>query len=212
MTTKKASLSSAQQQHGLALISALLALLVIAIIGVALGSGGALFRKTTVAQEDQTTSLTAAESVLVAVERTIVENQVNTPDVLNPDKSGAQLYTSKRSKVNDPSSCSGEGWWSSSACWKSQAMNVITLQNAADPRFGGSLQGANLDLKDAMGLTSHPRFRVEVDRTNAGLRPLNAGDDVGGLRLYQITVNSTGRGEAETFLRSIYGVMENKIN
>lgn len=202
---------SKQQQQGLALISALLALLIIAIIGVALGGGGVLFRKAIVAQEDQTTSLTAAESVLVAVERNILDSQINNPAVLNPTNNSAQRYTSTRSKLNDPSSCSGDSWWANQGCWQSQGLNIITLQNAADVRLssGGSLDDVNLDLKTSMGLISHPRFRVEVDRTIAGLRPFNAGDNTRGLRLYQITVTSSGRGDGETFLRSVYGVMEN---
>lgn len=202
-----------QRQHGLALISALLALIVIAVIGVALGSGGILFRKATVAQEEQTTSLTAAESLLVAVERSIVRSQVNEPDQLNPDKNDSMLYTSTRSKAT--SGCNGEGWWALESCWNDANLKIITMQSENSGLFADNapLKEARFDLKTDMGLTQQPRVRIEVDRTNAGLRPLNSADNAGGLRLYQITVHSTGRGETtETFLRSIYGVMENNLN
>lgn len=196
--------------HGLALISALLALLVIAVIGVALGTGGAMFRKMVTAQDDQSISTAAAESVLIAVERGLFVAADTDFDLLNPASGKTNVIATQLSGSTDPSaqSCAQTTWWMQNGCWS--ASNGVIKVGSSSLLFaaGQPLAVANLDL-DSMKLSDKPQFRIEVDMSNQGLMARNLEVGAGGVRLYQITVRGNGRGDADSYLRSIFGLIDN---
>lgn len=210
MTLPLQNYSHPSGAHGLALISALLALLVIAVIGVALGTGGAMFRKMVTAQDDQSISAAAAESVLVAVERGLFVAADTDFELLNPDSGKQGVIVSQLSGSTDPSaqSCAQTSWWMQDSCWGANNGVIKVGSNNALLASGQPLAIANLDL-DSMELSAKPQFRIEVDMSNQGLMARNLEVGASGIRLYQITVRGNGRGDADSYLRSIFGLIDN---
>ncbi|MBQ1784430.1 MAG: hypothetical protein II007_12335 [Gammaproteobacteria bacterium] len=188
-----------KRQCGIALLSALVILIIVAVIGIALGRSGVVGQRSVTATSDQLIAVTAAEGTLTALERATRRNLFGT---------NAKSYL-PGSYVDDMNELDGSTanptWWQaeSGATW-------MTFGTGTAFGSGGDLEAesAMTTSLDSMGLASMPEFRVEVDPTNTGLRKLNAGEGTEGLRLYQITVKAAGRGNAEVVLQSVYGIME----
>lgn len=187
-----------RRQRGIALFSALLILIVIAVIGIAIGTGGSVMQKTVSAQQDLSVAASAAESTLVAAERAIRYNKLYRSEVVDPTSGATDIF------VTDFDANSR--WWEDSANWA--AAGVVTM-DATAPLFGVGKPLESVAPKfDAISLSDKTQFRVEVNMDPAGLRKLTAEEGATGLRLYQVTVRSSGRGTAEKTMQSVYGVME----
>lgn len=196
---KHALIFNSTNQHGLALLSALIILIIVAVIGLALGRSGVIGQSSVTAKSDQVIAVTAAETTLTALERATRRNLFGT----NAEKYLPGSYIDNLNAVD--ASGANPTWWQTDggAAW-------MTFGAGAPFGSGGDLEAEaaiTASLND-MGLGGMPEFRVEVDPTNTGLRKLDAGEGTEGLRLYQVTVKAAGRGSAEVVLQSVYGIME----
>lgn len=182
-------------QQGLALLSALLILLIIAMIGVAVGTGGRSMQKTVTSHEDLGNALAAAEATLRVAERALWVNVINGAPAVDPDCSPAPSCVVGGFDVDN-------NWWQSEAVWAGQ----LTL--GAGPLYapGQPLADFNVPM-EAMALAAQPQFRIEASKDPTQMRKLTAEEGSSGLRLHQITVRSRGRGEAEIVVQSVYGIM-----
>lgn len=190
---------NSKNQQGIALLSALIILIIVVVIGFALGRSGVIGQSSVTAKSDQLIATTAAEATLTALERATRRNLFGTNAV-------TYLPGSYIDNLNDlDASGSNPTWWQTDG-------GAIWMTFGAGAPFGS---GGDLEAEAAMttsltnmGLGAMPEFRVEVDPTNTGLRKLDAGEGTEGLRLYQVTVKAAGRGNAEVVLQSVYGIME----
>lgn len=184
-----------RRQRGIALLSALLILLIIALIGVAVGSGGRALQKTVTTQEDLGNALAAAEATLRVAERALWRNVLDRHPAIDPDCLPAPSCVVSGFDADNT-------WWQAEANWAGQ----ITLGEG--PLYAAGQPLAEFDVPlDAMALANQPQFRIEASKDPTQMRKLTAEEGASGLRLHQITVRSRGRGEAEVVVQSVYGVM-----
>ncbi len=182
-------------EKGIALLSALMILIIIAIIGVAVGVGAKSLQQTVTIQEDQSSALAAAETTLRLAERALWRHVIDGNEAAQPDCTApAKCFVGDFDANNQ--------WWQIDSNWAT-VINVGSgdLYSAAGPLFS-----FNTDLSE-MGLLAAPQFRVEVSSDPARMRKLNAEEGADGLRLHQVTVKGHGRGQGEVVIQSVYGVM-----
>ncbi|WP_028117982.1 hypothetical protein [Ferrimonas senticii] len=112
---------SLSQQHGVALLSALVVLLMVSVLGVAVGKQVLDSRRNATVHYDLNNSYLRAQSALSEARAVINENHPSINDKLNPDS--ATPIVTKATELG------GDDWWKTPSRWAT-AVTVTDHQNA----------------------------------------------------------------------------------
>ncbi len=110
---------SSRTQHGIALLSALITVLIVSVLGVAIGKQVLDERRNSTLYYDHTSSLIRAESALTEARAVITENDPSISSRLDPDDEDTLLVAA----------FSSGNWWQTESNWGA-AVEVTKSSNA----------------------------------------------------------------------------------
>ncbi|WP_111978539.1 pilus assembly PilX family protein [Algibacillus agarilyticus] len=171
------------KQRGAALFTALVAILVLAITGIAIGKQVMSAKRDSATFFDNTLSFVNAETAISNAQTTIIDNAYTKPEMLKVgDADGVimPLFVDGANKTYR--------WWIDEAVWTASTTKKIQVTDA-----------------DGAVLSGSPTYVIEEAAIDKGLV---LGVNPPQRRLFRITAKANGLGDSETLVQAYYAIME----
>ncbi|QIZ77123.1 pilus assembly PilX family protein [Ferrimonas lipolytica] len=144
--------NSCRRQHGVALISALVVVLIVAILGVSIGKQVIDSRRNSTVYYDHSNSFVRAESALFEARAIINDNHPSVSNKLNPDDASTIV---EAEFIN-------ADWWKTDSNWNAAVALVDNSGNALDGNPEYLLEDAGLEPSLDLGRTLPRRRFIKV--------------------------------------------------